>query len=324
MPLTITLVLTVHRMASKLCCTAEQEGRPGSPALPNARVSQATPTNQPLLPTQIASPGSRFTSARSEELHELRQIFENAQDEASPTKAPRARGSRLSMYSLHTIASVRSILRKKFSSDFPKSNVKLLAHQPKGKAATRGELDTMIKHAKEDSKLHLNVTKSDLRKNLLSDKEPAEGGYDSDAHVLDDVARHIGKKIPSKRPSIHSVEWPPSIARFSVFPELTLYALTWKANPRQTHPPSTAIALSSNGTCSPTRLISPQRFLSLHASPKSSVPRTYVEPVPTNVIASCVAPTRPPPWGFRDLLRSLLCDCPVSLPVITMVWHGLM
>jgi hypothetical protein len=208
-------------MASKLCCTAEQEGRPGSPELPNARVSQATPANQPLLPKQTGSPGSHFTSARSEELHELRQIFENAQDEASPTKAPRARGSRPSIYSLHSLhkmASVRSILRNKFSRDLPKANIKPLAHQHKGKKASRGELDTMIKHAKEDAKQHLNVTKDDLRKDLLSDREPAEGGYDSDAQVLDDVARNIGKKIPSKRPSIHSVEWSASTARCLVSP----------------------------------------------------------------------------------------------------------
>jgi hypothetical protein len=116
------------------------------------------------------------------------------------------------------MASVRSILRNKFSRDLPKANIKPLAHQHKGKKASRGELDTMIKHAKEDAKQHLNVTKDDLRKDLLSDREPAEGGYDSDAQVLDDVARNIGKKIPSKRPSIHSVEWSASTARCLVSP----------------------------------------------------------------------------------------------------------
>jgi hypothetical protein len=52
-----------------------------------------------------------------------------------------------------------------------------------------------------------------LRKDLLSDKKPEEGGYDSDAEMLDDIAKNIGKKSPGKRPSIHSIDWNHSTGR---------------------------------------------------------------------------------------------------------------
>ncbi|KAF2833429.1 hypothetical protein CC86DRAFT_400052 [Ophiobolus disseminans] len=204
-------------MASKLCCTAEQEARSDSPELPNARISVATPAQLPLLSKQAASPSSHFTSTRSEDLHELRQIFEDAQDHAtprtSPSKAPRARNKRtsiISLHSLHKMTSMHSIIRKKFSKELPNKDSKVSLQQHKGKEATSAEPDTVVKHSIEQSKHQLKVTKDDLRKDLLSDKKPDEGGYDSDAEVLDDVARNIGKKTPSKRPSIHSVDWAPS------------------------------------------------------------------------------------------------------------------
>jgi hypothetical protein len=211
-------------MASKLCCTAEQEGRSGSPELPNARLSVATPANRPLLPKHGSSPNSHFTSARSEDLHELRQIFDNARDDglaqASPTRTPRARHSRQSIYSLHSLhkmASMRSILRRKFSKDMPKKPSDASVRQSTAEKVIVEEPDTMIKRSNEDPKQQLQVTKEDLRKDLLSDKKPAEGGYDSDAEVLDDVARNIGKKTPSKRPSIHSVDWSPSTGKLVFF-----------------------------------------------------------------------------------------------------------
>lgn len=205
-------------MASKLCCTAEQQGRSGSPDLPNIRVSAATPAKRPLLPKQAGSPNSHFTSARSDELHELRQIFEDARDcspkQASPGKGLRTRSSRQSVYSLqslHKMTSMRSIIRRKFSKDLKKKN-SVVSNKLKKKASIE-EPATVIKHSKHDPKAQLNITKDNLRKDLLSDKKPDEGGYDSDAEVLDDVARNIGKKTPNKRPSIHSVDWTPSTNR---------------------------------------------------------------------------------------------------------------
>ncbi|EAT87189.2 hypothetical protein SNOG_04798 [Parastagonospora nodorum SN15] len=204
-------------MASKLCCTAEQDDRTGSPDLPNARVSAVTP-NWPLLPKQAGSPHSQFTSARSGELHELRQIFDNAQDEApertsSPCKTPRPRSSRPSIYSLHSLhkmTSMRSILRRKFSKDLTRKKSNASTRPQTGQKTINEQRDTVIKHLNEDPRQRLKVTKDDLRKDLLSDKKPAEGGYDSDAEVLDVVAKNIGKATPNKRPSIHSVDWAPS------------------------------------------------------------------------------------------------------------------
>jgi hypothetical protein len=209
-------VFSPYTMASKLCCTAEQEGRSGSPELPNARLSAATPANRPFLPKHAGSPTSHFTSARSEDLYELRQIFDNARDDgpdqASPTRAPRPRHSRQSIYSLHSLhkmTSMRSILRRKFSKDMPKKPTDAAICESTAENVIDEEPDTVIKRSGEYSKQQLKVTKEDVRNDLLSDKKPAEGGYDSDAEVLDDVARNIGKKTPSKRPSIHSVDWSP-------------------------------------------------------------------------------------------------------------------
>lgn len=200
---------------------AEQESRPDSPQLPNARVSQATPAKRPLLPKLPGSPNSRFTSARSEELHELRDIFDHAQDGfddgASPIRVPRARFSRPSMHSLrtlHSMASLRSIIRRKFSKD--STNNDLAAPQTRSKAKKKTitqEPDTVVKQKKQGPNQQLKITKDDLRKDLLSDKKPHEGGYDSDAEVLDDIARNIGKKTSGKRPSIHSIDWTSSTPR---------------------------------------------------------------------------------------------------------------
>ena len=210
-------------MASKLCCTAEQEGRPDSPELPNARVSQATPAKRPLLPKDASSPNSRFTSARSEDLHELREIFHNARDSdeegAMPRRGVRARFSRPSMHSirsLHKMTSMRSIIRRKFSK-----NLKEQAPDPvAGPDATheshksvQSEPDTVLRQVKDGPRQQLQITKDDLRKDLLSDKTPDEGGYDSDAEMIDDIAKNIGKKSPSKRPSLHSVDWTTSTGR---------------------------------------------------------------------------------------------------------------
>ncbi|KAI8934040.1 hypothetical protein NX059_008808 [Plenodomus lindquistii] len=208
-------------MASKLCCTAEEEGRDGSPELPNARVSQVTPANRPLLPKVDGSPASRFTSARSEDLHELREIFDCAQhrsdDRPKPSPIPRSRFGRPSMHSLrslHKMSSMRSIIRRKFSRDdsghelvsqngFPRMDDKTISEEP----------GTMVRQSRGRPDEQLKITKSNLRKDLLSDKKPDQGGYDPDAEMLDDIANRIGKKTSGKRPSIHSIDWTPSTGR---------------------------------------------------------------------------------------------------------------
>ncbi|CAN9255500.1 unnamed protein product [Alternaria alternata] len=207
-------------MATKLCCTAEQDHRSESPELPNARPSQLTPANRPLLPKSTGSPGSRFTSARSEDLHELREIFHNAQasdqDRAMPMRALRARFSRPSIHSirsLHKMTSMRSLIRRKFSKELPEkaSGVSSAHTQPKQKSITSIP-DTVVKQLKDPNQ-QLRITKHDLRKDLLSDKKPDEGGYDSDAEVLDDIAKNIDKKPLSKRPSIRSIDWTTTTGR---------------------------------------------------------------------------------------------------------------
>ncbi|KAJ4357791.1 uncharacterized protein N0V89_002367 [Didymosphaeria variabile] len=206
-------------MASKLCCTTEQEGHPDSPELPNGRMTEApTPARLPLLPKPVGSVNSRFTSARTEDLHELRQIFDNAKDNEptrlSPTKAAaRARFTKPSIYSLHSIhrmKSMRSLIRRKFSRDLAKKPFGDLAQSNEGKKAAKSAPETVIKQHKSRHDVQLQITKDDLRKDLLSDKRRDEGGYDSDAQVLDDIAKNIGKKTPNKRPSIHSIDWTPS------------------------------------------------------------------------------------------------------------------
>jgi hypothetical protein len=208
-------------MASKLCCTAEQDERSDSPELPNARVTETTPAKLPLLPKRPPSQNSHFTSARTDELHELRQIFENAKDEEArpPTTQKPGRGhfirpSVYSLHSLHKMKSMHSIIRRKFSKDLTKnpSNNDIKHGGGKRNAQPAGN-DTVLKQANNGPNLQLGITKDDLRKDLLSHKKPDEGGYDSDAEVLDDIAKNIGKKSPSKRPSVHSIEWTSSTTR---------------------------------------------------------------------------------------------------------------
>jgi hypothetical protein len=272
--------LALLTMASKLCCTADQESRSGSPDLPNARVSAAT-SNQPLLSKDTGSPSSHFTSARSEELHELRQIFEDAQDESphktSPLRRPRPHSSRRSIYSLHSLhkmTSMRSLLRRKFSKDLPRKKSNASTRQHAEREAIKEEPDTIAKHANVDKKHKLKVTKDDLRKDLLSDKDPVEGGYDSDAEVLDVVARNIGKSTPTKRPSIHSVEWAPSSGGLVSSNTLQRRLLTFAVNQLQAHPSSDRSASNSKATFSPTR--SRRLNLSQVVSDRSSARRIFV------------------------------------------------
>lgn len=204
-------------MASKLCCTAEQVARSGSPELPNARLSGATPAKQPLLPMLPVSTDSRFTSVRSDELHELHQIFDHLQDaadeQATPTRSLRARFSRASIYSLHSLhkmTSRRSLLKRRFSRDLARKEPGLDIHIEATQKVTRRDQATIVKTPIDKAKQQMKITKEDLRKDLLSDKRADEGGYDSDAKILHDIARNVGKKTPSKRASIHSINWSPS------------------------------------------------------------------------------------------------------------------
>lgn len=209
-------------MASKICCTAEQEGNPDSPELPNARLSEVpTPARLPLLPKPLGSMNSQFTSARTEDLHELRQIFDNVKDNepthVSPTKAAsRARFKKPSIYSLHSLhkmKSMRSLIRRKFSRDLSRKPSEEHALSSNARKAADPNSDTVAKQNKGSPNLQVKSAKEDLKKDLLTDKRPDEGGYDSDAQVLDDIARNIGKKTPNKRASIHSIDWTISTGR---------------------------------------------------------------------------------------------------------------
>ncbi|KAH6639340.1 hypothetical protein C7974DRAFT_129392 [Boeremia exigua] len=204
-------------MASNFCCIAEQEGRPDSPELPNARLNGTTPAKQPLLPKLPGSSNSRFTSFRSDELHELHQIFDRAQDGAddntTPARASRARFSRASVYSLHSLhkmTSMRSLIRRRFSRDLTKKESAFEIHTEATESVITSDHDTVVKISKIEATQQLQITKHDLRKDLLSDKKPDQGGYDSDAEILGVLARNAGKKTPSKRASIHTVRWSPS------------------------------------------------------------------------------------------------------------------
>lgn len=107
---------------------------------------------------------------------------------------------------------MRSLIKRKFSRDLKKDSG-LNIHIEATQKVTTGNQDTVIRTSKDEAKQQLRITKEDLRKDLLSDKKPDEGGYDSDAEMLDDIAKNIGKRTPSKRASIHSVSWSPSNGR---------------------------------------------------------------------------------------------------------------
>lgn len=202
-------------MASKLCCIAEEDERAGSPDLPNVRLSQPVSTKQPPIPTETNSSNSHFTNDRSGDLYELNDIFHNADhredDRPTPIRPVRARFSRPSLHSirsLHKTTSIRSIIKRKLSKDFYKrKSPSPVQHTQARDESPKSPPDTVIKQQKRASRHQVQITKDDLRNNLLSHKKPHQGGYDSDAQVLDDVARNIGKKSPNKRPSIHSVDW---------------------------------------------------------------------------------------------------------------------
>ena len=129
----------------------------------------------------------------------------------------RARFSRPSMHSirsLHKMTSMRSIIRRKFSKDLPsKTHITTPATSEVQDTITVSTSGTIVKQSQHGPYQPLYITKGALRKDLLSDKTPEQGGYDSDAQMLDDIAKNINKKLPTKRPSIHSIDWTASTAR---------------------------------------------------------------------------------------------------------------
>lgn len=204
-------------MAADLCCMGQGESRSDSPELPNARISQGiTPAKKPLLPKQTPSPGSQCTTASpgSQDLHELHEIFrcvnQSTSDNPPSKKTAHARIARPSIYNLQRlpkIKSVQALIRKKLSKDLSKSTDTPTSKHPIANTGLGDdEPDTVVKVPRGGPNSQLKVTKDDLKRNLLSDKNTAEGGYDSDAEVLDDVARKVGKSA-SKRPSLHSIDW---------------------------------------------------------------------------------------------------------------------
>lgn len=116
---------------------------------------------------------------------------------------------------------MRSIIRRKFSKDLPKKGPDGQTTKSEGKKTLSAEeSETVVRHQHDGPKNQLKITKSDIRRDLLSDKKPEEGGYDSDAEVLD-IAKNIGKRTPIKRPSIHSIDWTPSTGRSVFSPSLS-------------------------------------------------------------------------------------------------------
>ena len=199
-------------MPANLCCVADQRSGSSSPELPNARLSDSTPARHPLLPSRGDSYGSRFTSARSEDLHELRQIFESAATiEYSPdSPAGPGRGARTSSspHNLQKIKSVRALIKKKLSRDLSKSRSTIQAKGPANHTTgIENGQGTVIKIRRQGLNTDVKITKEDLRNDLLSHKKPEEGGCDPDAEVLDDIVKRLERKIPTKRTSIHSIEW---------------------------------------------------------------------------------------------------------------------
>jgi hypothetical protein len=110
--------------------------------------------------------------------------------------------------------SVQGFVKRKRSQDRPKTPPHVLTKRPRPpRQSAHAEPETIVKAPHEAPHLQGKITKSDLRKDLLSDRLPEEGGYDPDAEELDDIARRVAKKPSSKRPSLHSIEWTPSFGR---------------------------------------------------------------------------------------------------------------
>jgi hypothetical protein len=111
--------------------------------------------------------------------------------------------------------SMHALIRQKLSKDLPKtaSNSHLKDEITEKKCPEEEGPSTVIQSPRDGPNLQLKITKADLRKDLLSDKRPEDGGYDPDAEVLDDIAKNVGKRSSLKRPSLHSIDWTSSPTR---------------------------------------------------------------------------------------------------------------
>ena len=198
-------------MPTNLCCAADQRPGSSSPELPNARLSDSAPARRPLLPSRGNSYGPRFTSARSEDLHELRQIFESAATiEYSPDSParPGRRARTSSLHNLQKIKSVQALIKKKLSRDLSKSRSTLQAKGPTSHTTgNENGQGTVIKISRQGLDTDVKTTKEDLRNDLLSHKKLEEGGYGPDAEGMDDIVKRLERKTPTKTTSIHSIEW---------------------------------------------------------------------------------------------------------------------
>ena len=111
------------------------------------------------------------------------------------------------------MTSMRSIIKRKFSKEPVKKDSSKLQDARVVQDVDVDDQNTVVRQPKGQADGQLRITKQDLRKDLLSDRGPEEGGYDADAEVLDDVARNVGKKASGKRRSVHSINWSVSTGR---------------------------------------------------------------------------------------------------------------
>ncbi|KAF2204733.1 hypothetical protein GQ43DRAFT_478008 [Delitschia confertaspora ATCC 74209] len=199
----------LHRkktLAERCLCENERNNC-SSPDLPNARVSDATP-KRPLLAHQDNSTDTRYTSTQSSELGGLREIFKRTEHDHEKLNGNTRKGLVKKTSSLAKIKSIPNLVKRRLSKDCPrpKSNLRseCTLFEDDGNDV---ELGTVVKTPREGPNPHVQITKENLRNDLLSDKPPEEGGYDSDAEALEEIAMQIGKRSASKRPSVHSIEW---------------------------------------------------------------------------------------------------------------------
>ena len=115
----------------------------------------------------------------------------------SPARPGRGARTSSSPHNLQKIKSVRALIKKKLSSDLLKSRSTIQAKGPASHTTGNENGQGAV----------IKITKEDLRNDLLSHKKPEEGGCDPDAEVLDDIVKRLERKIPTKKTSIHSIEW---------------------------------------------------------------------------------------------------------------------
>jgi hypothetical protein len=161
-------------MPIKFCprCTTidERSERSDSPDLPSPRavVEQVT-TSQDLLPDESVATDSRYTSARTEDLRDIRRIFEEANSaDVDQSQAEEFSGSPKSSPRKSIIG---SLFRKT-----------LLRTRSRSTGILLGDTD------------QLKRTKSELRKTLLTDEGRVAGGYDSDPAILEDVETSMAQQ----------------------------------------------------------------------------------------------------------------------------------